>query len=145
VHDRAQHGLAGEPFLLIGLHHALRVAMTRIVFVANKSADLASPAHVACLRLLEEARQQAKRERMAAEVARRGVEFPVGAPDAVVAQQRRAGLVRQPLNVDHRRGAVLPAGDVGDLKPAGQHDEPLCLPRRRRREAAQQRAQPLVL
>ena len=72
MHDRVQHRLAGKPFLLVGFHHAPGVVVARIVGVGEKGADVVPPAHVARLRLLEEAREQAERKRMAAEIARRG-------------------------------------------------------------------------
>src|SRR5438105_250403 len=42
-----------------------------------------------------------------AEVVRRGFQLLVGAPHAVVAQERRAGLVGEPLDIDDRSGAWL--------------------------------------
>ena len=126
-------------------HHARGVVVARIVRVGDKRADVVAPARVAGLRLLEEAREQAERERMAAEFARRGFQLLVGPPHAVVAQQRRAGLVRQFLDVDDRRGVVPPMADVLDREPAGEHDQAVRCGRRRRREAAQQHAQALVL
>ncbi len=106
---------------------------------------MVAAAHVAGLGLLEEARQQAKRQRMIAERPRRLLQFCVGSSHAVVAQQRRAGPVRKLPHVQNRGGAILPARDVFDSLPAGEHDEPVRLGWRHGREAPQQCAQPQVL
>jgi hypothetical protein len=61
------------------------MVMKRTIFVSKIGADVVAPAHVAGLRFLEEARQQSERERMSAEVVRRGFQLLVGAPNTVVA------------------------------------------------------------
>ena len=73
------------------------------------------------------------------------LQVAVDAPDVVVAQQFRARFVRQPFDVDDRRRAVPEALDVGDREAAGQHDQAVIRSRRRGGEAAQERAQALVL
>jgi hypothetical protein len=64
-----------------------------------------APAHVAGLCLVEKAREQAERERMAAEIVCRRFQLSVGAPYAVVAQQRRAGFVGESFDIDDGRRA----------------------------------------
>jgi hypothetical protein len=49
------------------------MVVARIFGIGKERADVISPAHVAELRLLEEAREQAERERMATERTRRGL------------------------------------------------------------------------
>ena len=104
---------------------------------------MVAPAHVAVLRFLEIAREQRQRERMAAEIARRRLSSCVDSPDVIVAQKFRAGLVRQLLDVDDRRGVLLEAMDVGDRDAAGQHDQAVvCSLAARRRSGAAARASP---
>ena len=103
MEDGEQGRLPGEPFFLVGLHHAPRVTVERIVGVGEQAADMIAPAHVAVLRFFEIAREQGQRERMTAEVAGRNAQICVRARDAVVAQQFGAGLVRQVLDAFDRR------------------------------------------
>ena len=145
MEDREQDRLIGEPFLLVRFHHPPRLIVARIVGVGEQAADMIAPAHVAVLRFLEEAREQRQRQRMAAEIMRGRAQLPVDPPHVIVAQKLGAGLVRQPLDVDDRRGAVLEAPDVGDRDAAGQHDQAVVRSRRRGGEMTQQRAQALVL
>ena len=122
VHDREQRRLAGKPFLVEGFDDALGLVVARVLRIVDGRADVIALAHVAGMRVLEEAREQAQRKRVAAEIVRRGFQFLVGAPHPVVAEQRRAGFVRQFVDIDDRRNIVLPSGNIFDRKPAGQHD-----------------------
>ena len=70
MEDGEQDRLSGEPFLLVGFHHAPRLIVARIVGVGEQAADMVAPAHVAVLRFLDQAREQRQRERMAAEIMR---------------------------------------------------------------------------
>ena len=70
MEDGEQDWLVGEPFLLVKLHHAPRVIVAGIVGVGEQPADMIAPPHVAVLRLLDEAREQGQRQRMAAEIMR---------------------------------------------------------------------------
>ncbi len=144
MQDGEQDRLSGEPFSLVGLHHAARMTVARIVGVGEQGADMIAPSDVAVLRFLEQAREQRQSERMAAEIMRGRLQVAVDAPDVIVAQEFRAGLVRQPADIDDRR-AVLEALDIGDGEAAGQHDQAVSRFRTRGGETAQKRAQALVL
>ena len=137
--------LLRKPLALVGFHHAAGVVVAGVVGIGEEIADMVAAAHVAELRLREVARQQAERERMAAESPRRCPQFLVGPPDAIVAQQRRAGFVRQLLHVEDRGGAGLPPRNVLDRQPAGEDHEPVAFGRRHRREPPQQGAQSRLL
>ena len=93
AHDGMGHRLAGEPLCLVGLHDPPGVIVAWVFGIVEQFADMIAPAYVAALRLLEEAREQAERQRMAAERPGRRPQFRVRSPHAVVAQKRRAGFV----------------------------------------------------
>ncbi len=140
-----RHRLAGEPFALVGLHDTLRVVVAQVFGIVEQFADVIAAANVAGPGLLEEARQQAERQRMAAERPRRRSQFRLGSPHAVVAQERRPGLIRKLFHVQNRGGAIVPARHVFHGLPAGEHHEPVRFGRRHGRKAPQQCAQPQVL
>ena len=96
-------GLIGEPFPFIGFHHPPRLVVARIVGVGDEAAEMIAPPHVAVLRLLQEAREQGQRQRMAAEIVRGRPQIRLDAPNVVVAQQLGADFVRQPFDIDDRR------------------------------------------
>ena len=69
------------------------MVVARVFGIGEEFADAIAAANVAGSGLLEEARKQAERQRMAVERARRRSHFRVSPPYAVVAQERRTGIV----------------------------------------------------
>jgi hypothetical protein len=61
VHDREERGLAGKPLLLVRFHYTFGVVVAWVFRIGEKGADVIAPAHVALLRFLEEACEQAQR------------------------------------------------------------------------------------
>ena len=146
MEDREQDRLIGEPFLFVGFHHPPRLVMARIVGVGEQAAEMIAPAHVAVLRFLEvgsragSARADGRRNRAKPPSDRASI------PQTSLSRRSSAPASSDSLlDVDDRRGAILEALDVGDREAAGQHDQAVAPPRRRGGEAAQERAQALVL
>ena len=57
-HDRLEHGLAGEPFLLDQLHDPLHVFLAETFGAGRQCAEVIAAADVAALRLAHQGRQQ---------------------------------------------------------------------------------------